>query len=374
MAKTRRIYTSESVTAGHPDKVADQISDAILDAHLRGDSQARVAVETLVKHDQVVIAGEITSQAEVHPARVVRDVLHRIGYRDPHDPFHANGVEVRPIVFQQSHEIDHLVTPAGQDPMDQGAGDQGMMFGYATSESPERLPLPLALAHRITRRLDRDRAAGDPRWLRPDGKAQVSVLYEGDDPVRVESVVVAVQHSDDCERETLEQYVKDVVLPQELGIWYRDGLIVRVNAKGLFTLGGPAADAGLTGRKIMVDTYGGLARHGGGAFSGKDASKVDRSAAYMARLAARTVVDHGLARRCEVQAAYAIGVSRPVSIAVETFRTGPPARAMRLIEKEFDFRPAAIVERLGLDVPGFESVASGGHFGREGVAWERVGV
>lgn len=373
MAKTRRIFTSESVTSGHPDKVADQISDAILDAHLRGDSKARVAVEALVKGGDVVLAGEITSRTDVELDNIVQQVLLRIGYVDLDRAFCAGAVRVQNLVSEQSPEIGAGVLSEGRDPTEQGAGDQGIMFGYATSECPERIPLPLALAHRITRRLDGDRTTGLHSWMRPDGKAQVSVVYEGDRPIRVETVVVSIQHAEDCSQEKIRDYVQQI-LPQELGVWYTQGLRLHVNPAGSFVLGGPEADAGLTGRKIMVDTYGGLARHGGGAFSGKDASKVDRSAAYMARLAARTVVDRGLARRCEVQVAYAIGVSRPVSIAVETFRTGRARDAVRLIEKEFDFRPAAIVERLALDVPGFEPVASGGHFGREGVAWERVAV
>jgi S-adenosylmethionine synthetase len=349
--------TSESVTEGHPDKVCDRISDAILDAHLAEDPNSRIACETLAKGDHVILAGEIRSEAAPDLDAVVRRALSDIGY--------APDVRIEHHLTQQSPEIGTAVD--GSDEL--GAGDQGLMFGYATAETPELMPLPILLAHRLAQQLADDRHQGRVPWLRPDGKTQVSVRYEGGRPAAVESILVSTQHAADTEQPTIEAYVRHDLLPRTLGSWHHDGIGLLVNPSGSFVEGGPAADCGLTGRKIIVDTYGGAARHGGGAFSGKDPSKVDRSAAYFARFVAREIVRAGAATRAELQVAYAIGDPRPFSLSVETFGTGDPAAALE-VAQGFDFRPGAILERLDLCRPIYEPTAAYGHFGRSGFPWE----
>ncbi len=367
------LFTSESVTEGHPDKIADQISDAVLDHLLAEDPNSRVACETLVTTGMAIVAGEVTTTGYVHVPDVVRGVLHGIGYTNAAYGIDASTCAVLTSLDRQSPDIAMGVDTGG-------AGDQGMMFGYATDETAELMPAPIVFAHRITRRLAEVRKSGSAPWLRPDGKSQVTVEYEGDRPVRVHTVVVSTQHAEDVSREDLVECVLDrvvaAVLPEEL--YDPASCIMHINPTGRFVIGGPHGDAGLTGRKIIVDTYGGMGRHGGGAFSGKDATKVDRSGAYAARWAAKNVVAAGLARRCELQIAYAIGVPEPVSIHVDTFGTGavPDAKLATALRDVFDFRPRAIIERLGLTRPVFAATASYGHFGREPrdglFGWERT--
>jgi S-adenosylmethionine synthetase len=372
----RHVFTSESVTEGHPDKVADQISDAVLDAILKDDRNARVACETLVTTGMAVVAGEITTTTYVHIPDIVRETLDRIGYTDATYGIDGRTCAVITSIDRQSPDIAMGVDTDGNKA--QGAGDQGMMFGYATSESKERMPLPIILAHRITERLAavRKGSNGHPaiEWLRPDGKSQVSVEYEGDRPIGVKAVVVSTQHAERFARRelgqgTIRQAVIDAVVKpvlEEYGLETR-GVKYFINPTGRFVIGGPHGDAGLTGRKIIVDTYGGMARHGGGAFSGKDPSKVDRSAAYAMRWVAKNIVEAKLARRCEVQVAYAIGVAEPVSIMVDTFGTGklPDGRLEQIVREVFDLTPKAIIDTLKLKRPIFTPTASYGHFGRK---------
>ncbi|HYN43678.1 MAG TPA: methionine adenosyltransferase [Thermoanaerobaculia bacterium] len=367
------LLTSESVTEGHPDKVCDLIADSVLDANIGPDPGARVACEVLCKGGRVVLAGEITSKAGLKKARyeeIVREVVEGVGYVDPSEPFHASGVKVLNFLTRQSKEIGGAVTKATDaKKKDQGAGDQGIMFGYATDETPELLPLPIVLAHRLTLGLAEARRAGDVPWLRPDGKSQVTVAYEGGRPVRVETVLISTQHRADVSREEIGAWVATKLAPKALDGWMRDGIRFVANPSGTFVLGGPSADAGVTGRKIIVDSYGGAARHGGGAWSGKDPSKVDRSGAYFCRWAARQVVKQGIARRAEIQVSYAIGEAKPMSVAVETFGTGD-AKAAAALVSSFDFRPAAISERLNLRRPIYRSTTNYGHFGKPGLPWE----
>jgi S-adenosylmethionine synthetase len=390
------LFTSESVTEGHPDKIADQISDAVLDAVLADDPAGRVACETLITTGLVVVGGEITTEIYVDISNLVRQTVGRIGYTDSEVGFdaHTCGVVVAidpqsPDIAQgidSSYEVQH--DPGDDDPLDRvGAGDQGMMFGYATNETPELMPLPIMLAHKICRRLAGVRKSEQLGYLRPDGKAQVTIRYEVDDlgrqrPVEIERVLVSTQHADGIDAETIKEdvieHVLHPVLPRELYDERRfaERDFVYVNPTGKFVLGGPMGDTGLTGRKIIVDTYGGASRHGGGAFSGKDPTKVDRSAAYAARYVAKNVVAAGLADRCEVNVAYAIGVAHPVSIAVATFGTEriSPDRIEDLVREHFDLRPAAILRDLDLRRPIFEKTAAYGHFGRDDhdFSWERV--
>lgn len=371
----KHVFTSESVTEGHPDKVADQISDAVLDAILARDPAARVACETMVTTGMAVVAGEITTSAYVHIPDIVRDTVERIGYTDARFGFDYRTCAVLSSIDRQSPDIARGVDGESDD--DRGAGDQGMMFGYACDETDELMPLPIMLSHRLARRLaDVRRGTGDAPhlpWVRPDGKTQVSVEYQDDRPVAVRTVVVSTQHDDrvggrtlsqrTIEGEILEAVVRPVLAEAGLG----DGKPrVHVNPTGRFVIGGPQGDAGLTGRKIIVDTYGGMARHGGGAFSGKDATKVDRSAAYAVRWVAKNIVAAGLARRCEVQVAYAIGVARPVSIYVNSFGTGRVADAAleRAVSEVFDLRPARLIADLDLCQPIYSESAAYGHFGR----------
>jgi len=384
------LFTSESVTEGHPDKVADQISDAVLDAVLASDPdpwRARVACETLVTTGLVVVAGEISTETYVDISRVARDTIVGIGYDraaagfdghtcgvlvalDPQSPDIADGVDT-------ALEVRGAAAGAGSDDLDTlGAGDQGMMFGYACRETDALMPLPIHLAHRMAERLAKVRKSGLVPYLRPDGKTQVTIAYEDGRPARVERVLVSTQHQPDIDVETLlrpdlVEHVIAPVIPDGLD-W--DPTTVLVNPSGRFELGGPQADAGLTGRKIIVDTYGGMARHGGGAFSGKDSTKVDRSAAYAARWVAKAIVAAGLADRAELQVAYAIGVAHPVSVSLETFgtETQDPEKILAGVQDVFDLRPAAIIRDLGLRKPVFQATAAYGHFGREGFAWEAV--
>ena len=356
------VFTSESVSEGHPDKVCDLIADSILDAHIAADRNARVACEVLCKGGDVVIAGEITSKATVDAASIAREVIRRIGYTDPDEAFNADGVSIRELITGQAPEIGGAVRVGG-------AGDQGLMFGYATDETPERMPLAILLAHRLAALLATDRHEKRVDWLRPDAKTQVSVRYRDGRPVQVDTVLVSTQHSSAAGQPEIEAYVREELLERALGEWYRKGINVIANPSGSFQIGGPSADAGVTGRKIIVDTYGGFARHGGGAFSGKDPSKVDRSGAYFCRWIARQIVDLQLARRVEVQVSYAIGRSDPVSTMVETFGTGHDAAAKRFVEHQ-DFSPAGIAEQLDLLRPIYATTTNYGHFGRPGLPWE----
>ncbi|CAN5762027.1 methionine adenosyltransferase [soil metagenome] len=358
---SRALFTSESVTEGHPDKIADQISDAVLDAILSEDPQGRVACETLVTTGLAVIAGEISTSTYVDIPAIVRGTLKSIGYTDATYGIDGETCAVLTTIDQQSPDIAMGVDPGG-------AGDQGMMFGFATDESDVLLPTPILLAHRLTQRLAEVRKSGTLDWLRPDGKAQVTVEYEGDRPIRVSAVVVSTQHSPDVALEQVRKSVLEKVIIPEMPpeLFDRDNCAFHINPTGRFVIGGPHGDAGLTGRKIIVDTYGGMGRHGGGAFSGKDATKVDRSAAYAARWAAKCVVAAGLARRCEIQLAYAIGVAEPVSIRIDSFGTGviPDDRIADALREVFDFRPAKIIDDLGLRSPIYRPTAAYGHFGR----------
>jgi len=373
----RTTFTSESVTEGHPDKMADQISDAVLDALLEQDPLSRVACETLLTTGLVVVAGEVTTEAWIDVTALARAVVCDIGYDDDVTGFNGNTCGVLVSLDSQSPDIAQGVDSAfelrtgtgGEDKKNaQGAGDQGMMFGFACDETPDLMPLPIWLAHRLSQRLTQVRRLGDLSYLRPDGKTQVSVVYEGGRPVSIDTVLISTQHQPGIDIPTvltpdLTDQVINPLLPTDLDT---DGVRILVNPTGRFELGGPHADTGLTGRKIIVDTYGGMARHGGGAFSGKDPSKVDRSAAYAARWVAKHVVASGAARRCELQVAYAIGVAHPVSLLVETFGTEvvDPAKIAACVADLFDLRPAAIIEELDLRRPIYRSTAAYGHFGR----------
>jgi S-adenosylmethionine synthetase len=373
------LFTSESVTEGHPDKIADQISDGVLDAVLRDDPVGRVACETLVNTGLVVVSGEISTTTYVDIQDVARETIRAIGYVDADLGFSADSCAVLNAIDKQSPDIAQGVDSASDAAGDAGAGDQGMMFGYATSETPELMPLPIALAHKLARRLAAVRKAGTLDYLRPDGKTQVTVRYVDGKPVGIERILISSQHREGVEaliRDDLWEHVVVPVLPAEL---YDAGKLrasLLVNPTGRFVIGGPVGDAGLTGRKIIVDTYGGMARHGGGAFSGKDPSKVDRSAAYAARHVAKNVVAAGLAERCELQVAYAIGVAHPVSVMVETFGTETIGRGriLELIDEHFDLRPGAFRETLKLHRPIYQKTAAYGHFGREDedFTWERT--
>jgi S-adenosylmethionine synthetase len=362
----QHLFTSESVTEGHPDKIADQISDAVLDAILTKDPAARVACETLVTTGLVVIAGEITTSAYVHLPDVVRSTVERIGYTNAEYGFDNKTCAVMSTIDRQSPDIAQGVdTDEGRE---QGAGDQGMMFGYATDETPEFMPLPIKLAHELTRTLAARRKDGTLPWLRPDGKAQVSVVYEDNMPVAVDTVVISTQHDDKIANTKLRAALTKEVIEACIPADFRTKKIkYHINPTGRFVIGGPQGDAGLTGRKIIVDTYGGMGRHGGGAFSGKDPSKVDRSACYAARWVAKNIVAAKLAKRCEVQLAYAIGVAKPVSVYVQTFGTGVVTDRMieAAVMEEFDLTPAGIIKALELRKPIYLPTAAYGHFGRQ---------
>jgi S-adenosylmethionine synthetase len=365
MALKDFFFTSESVSEGHPDKMCDQISDAILDALIIEDPQSRVACETLAKTGMVVVAGEITTKALISYPDVVRSVVRNIGYISSEMGFDAETCAVLVALDRQSPDIAMGVDAASNK--EQGAGDQGMMFGFACDETPELMPLPIQMAHELVKHLAAIRKQGRYAFLRPDAKSQVTVEYRDGKPARVDSVVVSTQHSAEVSNEALFEVVVEDVIKKVIPTQYLDAKTkYHVNPTGRFVTGGPKGDCGLTGRKIIVDTYGGYGRHGGGAFSGKDPSKVDRSAAYMARYVAKNVVGAGLAKKCEVQVAYAIGVARPLSVLVDTFGTGiiPDERIVELVSKNFDLRPAAIIETLDLKRPIYEPTASYGHFGR----------
>jgi len=379
MAAKDFLFTSESVSEGHPDKMCDQISDGILDALLTHDPESRVACETLAKTGMIVIAGEITSSAQINYADVARDVAREIGYTSSEIGFDADTCAVLTAIGLQSGDISQGVTEGQGLYAEQGAGDQGMMFGFACDETKEYMPFPIYTAHRLVEELARARKSGRLPFLRPDGKSQVTVQYRDGRPMRADTVLISAQHHPDAQYNTLkealiEDVIKRVVPPEFLD----SKTAFLVNPTGRFVHGGPFADCGLTGRKIIVDTYGGYGRHGGGAFSGKDPSKVDRSAAYMARYIAKNLVAAGLAKRCEVQVAYAIGMAQPLAVQVDTFGSGvlPDERLAPLVREHFDLRPAAIIKTLGLKRPIYQPTAAYGHFGRpaerELFTWERT--
>ena len=375
----RKLFTSESVTEGHPDKLCDQVSDAVLDAILAKDPMARVACETFATTGMVMVMGEITTSTYADIPAIVRETVTGIGYNSADTYFNGQTCAVLTAIHEQSSDIAMGVNDAletrDSGTADTGAGDQGMMFGYACNETPERMPMPIALSHRMARRLAEVRKSGEISWLYPDGKTQVTVIYEDDKPVGIDTVVVSAQHSPDVSQETIHREIKEKVilpvLPKEL---VSENTRFLINPTGRFVIGGPAGDTGLTGRKIIVDTYGGYAPHGGGCFSGKDPTKVDRSAAYAARYAAKNVVAAGLADRCQIQLAYAIGVAEPVSVLVDTFGTGviPDDRLAEVVQSVFDFRPAAIIRDLDLRRPIYKQTAAYGHFGRTDIdlPWE----
>jgi S-adenosylmethionine synthetase len=368
---SRFIFTSESVSEGHPDKVCDYISDSILDACFEQDPQSRVACETLCKSDTVVLAGEITTNAKLDYDKIVRAAVKEIGYTDPSEPFCDTTLKLISIITQQSPQISQGVTATTSQSGDQGAGDQGIMFGYATDESDEMMPLPILLAHKLTKGLTDDRKSGKVDFLLPDSKSQVSVLYDNNQPKEVTAVVVSTQHTTKANQKQITEYVREVLGPRVLGAWWNKAAQLHVNPTGDFSHGGPSADAGVTGRKIIVDTYGGWGRHGGGAFSGKDPSKVDRSSAYFCRYVAKQVVASGIAKKAEIQVGYAIGMAKPVSVKVDTFGTGDERAAADFV-MGFDFRPRAIIEQLNLLRPIYRSTTNYGHFGRPGLPWETV--
>ena len=381
------LFTSESVTEGHPDKVCDAISDAVLDALMAQDPMSRVACETCVTTDYCMVMGEVTTKAQINVEQIIRDTIREIGYDKPEIGFDANTCEVKVLLHQQSPDIAMGVDKALEAKENQmsdeeleaiGAGDQGMMFGYATNETAEYMPYPISLAHKLARRLTEVRKDGTLPYLRPDGKSQVSVQYdEAGKPVRLEAVVLSTQHDEEVTQEQIhadvKKYIFEEVLPAEL---IDADTRFYINPTGRFVIGGPNGDSGLTGRKIIVDTYGGYARHGGGAFSGKDCTKVDRSAAYAARYVAKNIVAAGLAEKCEIQLSYAIGVARPTSIMVDTFGTGVMAdeKLVDIVRKEFDLRPAGIIKMLDLRRPIYSGTAAYGHFGRDDLQlpWEQL--
>jgi S-adenosylmethionine synthetase len=372
---SRYQFTSESVSEGHPDKMSDQISDAILDAYIAQDPNARVAVETMVKTGFVMVAGEVTANGVIETEQTVRDVVLDIGYNSSDLGFDGASCAVLNAIGAQSTDIAMGVDRG--DPREQGAGDQGLMFGYATNETDVLMPAAITLSHRLVQKQAEVRKAGELAWLRPDAKSQVTLVYENDKPVSIDAVVLSTQHNPDISQSDLQEAVMESIikpiLPTE---WLTANTQYHINPTGQFIIGGPVGDCGLTGRKIIVDTYGGMARHGGGAFSGKDPSKVDRSAAYAARYVAKNIVAAGLAERCEVQVSYAIGVAEPTSIAVETFGTGTIGQDQMtaLIREHFDLTPYGIREMLDLIKPQYRSTAAYGHFGREneGFGWEKT--
>ena len=371
------LFTSESVTEGHPDKICDQISDAFLDEFLKQDPESRVAVETLVTTDFVAVVGEVTSKADFDKStqeKLVRQTIRDIGYNHKDLKFDTETCEVTLRLHAQSPDISQGVTAT--DDKEQGAGDQGLMFGYATNETEELMPMPILLSQKLAHQLSKVRKDNILSWVRPDGKTQVSVRYEDNKPVKIETVVVSTQHAPEISQEEITREMIDKVIKPVLGNLWNDGITIHVNPTGKFVIGGPHGDAGLTGRKIIVDTYGGFGRHGGGAFSGKDPSKVDRSACYMCRYIAKNIVAAGLAERCEVQLAYAIGVAEPVSLYVNTFETSkiPEAEIEQLVRKNFDMKPAGIISQLDLKRPIYRKTAAYGHFGRNEpeFTWEKT--
>jgi S-adenosylmethionine synthetase len=370
---TRSVFTSESVSMGHPDKMCDQISDAILDAMLAQDPRSRVACETLTTTGLVMIAGEVTTTAQLDLAPLVRSVVEEIGYTDSSMGFDAATCAVMIALGKQSPDISQGVSEGEGLHKEQGAGDQGMMFGYACDETPELMPAPIRLAHQLIEAQRAHFESGEIDWLRPDAKSQVSIEYQGDRPARIAALVLSTQHEPDVSYDKLRaDVIEKIIRPAVPALWLDANTIFHVNPTGRFVVGGPMGDAGLTGRKIIVDTYGGMGRHGGGAFSGKDPTKVDRSGAYAARWVAKNVVAAGLARRCEVQVAYAIGVAEPVSIRVDAFGTSTldEGQLEKLVRKHFDLTPAGIIEALALRRPIYRATSYHGHFGRPGFPWE----
>ena len=367
------LFTSESVTEGHPDKLCDQISDAILDAMIAQDPNSRVAVECLTTTGLVIIAGEVTTKADVDIQAIARKTIKRIGYDKPEYGFDFDHCSILVSLHEQSPDIAMGVNES--ENKDQGAGDQGLMFGYATNETPELMPLSISMSHKLTMKLAEVRKNGSIPWVRPDGKSQVTVEYENGKPRRIHTVVVSTQHGPEVDIETIRKEIKEKVIRPVCGKWLDEKTVYHINPTGRFVIGGPPGDSGLTGRKIIVDTYGGVGAHGGGAFSGKDPSKVDRSAAYMARHIAKNIVAAGLADKCEVQIAYAIGVAQPVSILVDTKSTGKVSdeKILEAVKKCFDLRPKAIIDYLQLKRPIYEKTAAYGHFGRElpEFTWEK---
>lgn len=370
----RWLFTSESVTEGHPDKICDQVSDAILDDFLRQDPDSRVAVESMTTTGIVFVAGEVTSNGRVDVQKIVRDTIREIGYDKPEYGFDCDSCSILAALHEQSPDISMGVTATSNK--EQGAGDQGLMFGYATNETPELMPLPITMAHQLSMKLAEVRKKKELSWVRPDGKSQVSVVYEDGVPKRIDTVVVSTQHSPEISMNQLREEIINKVIKPVCGSWIDARTKFLVNPTGRFVIGGPPGDTGLTGRKIIADTYGGMGRHGGGSFSGKDPSKVDRSACYMARYVAKNVVAAGLADKCEVQVAYAIGMAEPVSIMVDTFRTGKASEEEieAKIRKVFDMRPAGIIKALDLKRPMYRKTAAYGHFGRNdpGFTWEKT--
>jgi S-adenosylmethionine synthetase len=373
MAK-RWLFTSESVTEGHPDKVCDQISDAVLDEFLRHDPDSRVAVESMTTSGIVFVAGEVTSKGKADVQKIVRDTIRAIGYDNPDYGFDCDSCTVLASLHEQSPDISMGVSASTNK--EQGAGDQGLMFGFATNETPQLMPLPITMAHQLSMRLAEVRKKKEISWIRPDGKSQVSVLYEDGVPKRIDTVVVSTQHSPDISMSQLREEVINKVIKPVCNSWIDGHTKFLVNPTGRFVIGGPPGDTGLTGRKIIADTYGGMGRHGGGAFSGKDPSKVDRSACYMARHIAKNIVAATLADKCEVQVAYAIGVAEPISIMVETFGTGkiPEEDIEARVRKNFEMRPAGIIKALDLKRPIYRETAAYGHFGRNNPSftWEKT--
>jgi S-adenosylmethionine synthetase len=373
MAK-RWLFSSESVTEGHPDKVCDQISDAVLDDLLRQDPDSRVAVESMITSGIVFVAGEVTSKGKANVQKIVRDTIRSIGYDKPEYGFDHDSCSVLASLHEQSPDISMGVSASGDK--EQGAGDQGLMFGFATNETPELMPLPITIAHQLSMTLAKLRKKKELSWIRPDGKSQVSVVYEDGVPKRIDSIVISTQHSPDISMSQLREEVINKVIKPVCNSWIDSQTRFFVNPTGRFVIGGPPGDTGLTGRKIIADTYGGMGRHGGGAFSGKDPSKVDRSACYMARYVAKNIVAAGLAEKCEVQVAYAIGVAEPISIMVETFGTDkmPEEQIEAMVRKNFDMRPAGIIKTLDLKRPIYQQTAAYGHFGRNNPSftWEKT--
>ncbi|MDC7244749.1 MAG: methionine adenosyltransferase [Sphaerochaetaceae bacterium] len=372
----KHLFTSESVSEGHPDKVCDQISDAILDACLDVDKNSRVACETFATTDFVLVGGEITTTASFDTEKIVREVVRSIGYDDPSLGFSADSLQVKQLLHTQSPDIALGVDEKTSFSGSQGAGDQGLMFGYACDETPELMPAPVMYSHMLLKRAAHLRKVEGIQWMRPDSKAQVTLQYENDRPVAIDTVVLSHQHSSKISNEDLKKFIKKEIIEyvlKDTGL-LSDATVYHINPTGRFVDGGPAADTGLTGRKIIVDTYGGMARHGGGAFSGKDPSKVDRSACYMARFVAKNLVAWGLCKRVEIQLSYAIGVADPVSISVDTFNTGliPDSEIEKIIYKEFDFSPKGIIGHLDLRRPIYRDNMNYGHFGKDGVPWETI--
>jgi len=370
------LFSSESVTEGHPDKICDQISDALLDALLEKDINSRVAIETLTTTGLIVVAGEVTTHAHVDVQKVVRSVVKKIGYDKPEYGFNSDDCSVLVSLHEQSPDISQGVSEGSGLFEEQGAGDQGIMFGYATNETPTLMPLPIYLAHKLTFNLAKLRKSGEVKWLRPDGKAQVTVEYEDGKPKRVHTVVVSTQHDPEVSYDEIKSTLIEKLIKPVCGDWLDDETIFYINPTGKFVIGGPPGDTGVTGRKIIVDTYGGVGSHGGGAFSGKDPSKVDRSASYMARYIAKNLVASGLCDKCEVQLAYAIGVAEPVSIFVNSFSTGKISdeKLVELVKKVFKLKPKEIIEELDLLRPIYLKTAAYGHFGREEpeFTWEKI--